>query len=168
MLSAPKPELGIFDDKQCREIMDHQSVLSVPGNETRKERKISTNHAPGETSSGSLGLSRSSTSSLQISSSVPLYSDPSTNLLRVRSAIRASRWLQQQIVEPGIGSSEDNISQGRGICGESIYTLLFDRDYQCLECGNHQDKWTRAIAHQRVHFGHKPFQCEGDCGRKSW
>ena len=74
----------------------------------------------------------------------------------IRWRIRASRWFRQQTVEPAIGSSGDTISQGRGIYGQSIYTLLFDEITAALGV-NRQDKRTRVIAHQRVHFGHKPF-----------
>lgn len=169
------PGLGISaDESQNRETRGHETSLSVPSNAARKQRKISANQIPevpaphNEPSSGSLEASPSSAPSRQVSSSSTPYADPSTYLSTTRSAIRASRWLQQQIVEPTIGSSADTISQGRGICGQSIYTLLFDEDLLCFECGKHQDKRTRAITHQRVHFNHKPFRCEGDCGRKSW
>jgi hypothetical protein len=170
--SAPGPD--IIDDRQNRETRYHEPIPSLPGNETRKRRKISVNQASSapvsqsEPSSGSLELSRSGASLQRKPSSITLHTDPSTNLSVIRFAIQASRWLQQQIVEPAIGSPGDTISQGRGVCGQSIYTLLFDKDYCCFGCGDRQDKRIRAITHQRVHFGHRPFRCEGACGRKSW
>jgi len=110
---ALRPKPGIIIDRQHQETRDHKSIPSVPGNETRKW-KISANHAPVSPlsqcgpSSGSLELLRSGGPLQQIPSRIT-HADSSTDLSVIRSAIRASRWLQQQTIEPTIGPSGDTI-----------------------------------------------------------
>jgi len=64
--------------------------------------------------------------------------------------------------------------------GKSIFSQWLNRltngDWECRVpgdrpttwCGHTLKRFDRAIVHIRSHLGHKPFPCEGHCGREGW
>ena len=78
-------------------------------------------------------------------------------------------WFQNQQQEPKYSHN-----------GKSIFSqwlnLLANGDWECRApldtpetwCGYIIRRHDRAIVHIRGHLGHKPFPCEGRCGREGW
>jgi len=92
---------------------------------------------------------------------------------RLVRAIRDSKFVKNNTLEPDIGTHEANTLMAVAppelwtdyeTKGESIYSLFNKVDgeaYECLWCGDIQmSKPLRALGHFRAkHLGHKPFIC---------
>jgi len=81
--------------------------------------------------------------------------------------ISASEFLRLQLQEPLVGDPSTNCPpavERQGIKGHSVYSALFHHldmeTFSCKMCDHSvKDDLEDAIAHQRVHFQHYPYQC---------
>ena len=85
----------------------------------------------------------------------------------IEAYIRASIWFALHAMESRVG--------GKGVpacalqlakLGQSIWACFFKKVrrkgapiFKCVACGHESDRLHRALTHQRVKWGHKPFPC---------
>jgi hypothetical protein len=88
-------------------------------------------------------------------------------LRRTLEQIQGAPWLIAHHKEPNDSTTKRSIyltfisSKGDKAGGNS-YRCLFDG------CGKCFDRHDRAIGHIRMHFGHRPFRCNAQCGVADW
>ncbi|CAG7847508.1 SubName: Full=Uncharacterized protein {ECO:0000313/EMBL:CCA72295.1} [Serendipita indica DSM 11827] len=106
----------------------------------------------------------------QPSNSRPMRPDPippvqtrPASLQTSLAEISSSTWLQNDEPEPIVGGQSILCRfLGRDPALPGLYICLFD------DCNKTFDRLDRAIPHIRVHLGHKPVPCNGQCGKPYW
>lgn len=85
-------------------------------------------------------------------------------LRRALDEILNSEWLALDRPEPTCGK--------RSVLSQLLSSRSCSTDYiRCLFDGCKYDRFDRldrAVAHVRVHLGHRPFVCKGDCVSRKW
>jgi hypothetical protein len=89
------------------------------------------------------------------------------DLRRTLEQIQGAPWLIAHHKEPNDSTTKRSVyltflSNKGDKAGGNSYRCLFDG---CGKCFDRQD---RAIGHIRMHFGHRPFQCNAQCGFTDW
>ena len=85
------------------------------------------------------------------------------------STVATAQYLPDTFTPPGADTGSDDC--GTPVDSTSQTPLVYQDGramHECQGCGKLHDRKGRVIACMNSHFGSKPYQCHGECGKRRW